>query len=196
MKIQKKKKPFWPLGTGIARGFLAAFDTAWQIKGFSHDRSPIELLYERESIYQLLSQTTHDNIAKNYQEFSIDPTKRYLNLNINLKKCSQVNDSQIKQLYDNGTKPLNSIDQNSFVCNSNSNNCNNRVGENSSPLCVSKSTGNMIRKTKSETNSKTLLHWAQMVVQPYSLKLENFTSSWKSGLAFFAIIHRFRSDLV
>eukprot|EP00061_Rhincodon_typus_P008847 g31830.t1 len=21
--------PFWPMGTGIARGFLAAFDTAW-----------------------------------------------------------------------------------------------------------------------------------------------------------------------
>ena len=69
-------EPFWPLGTGIARGFLAAFDTAWQIKGLANGKSPLELLCERESIYQFLSQTTHDNMSKNYEEYSIDPTTR------------------------------------------------------------------------------------------------------------------------
>lgn len=71
-------EPFWPLGTGIARGFLAAFDTAWTIKGFANGKNPLSLLCERESVYQLLSQTTHDNVSKNYQEYSIDPTTRFV----------------------------------------------------------------------------------------------------------------------
>lgn len=76
--IKQKFKPFWPTGTGIARGFLAAFDTAWAIKRYAMNHNLYELLGERESIYQLLSQTTHDNLNKNYQEYSIDPTSRYL----------------------------------------------------------------------------------------------------------------------
>ncbi len=64
------------MGTGIARGFLAAFDTAWAIRRFQHNKNPIDILIERESIYQLLSQTTHDNVSKNYAEYTINPTTR------------------------------------------------------------------------------------------------------------------------
>lgn len=112
-------EPFWPTGTGIARGFLAALDTAWACKRFSEqktERNCLELLCERESIYQLLSQTTHDNLNKNYQEYTIDPSSRYVNLNWNLK---MFNENQVKHLFDNGTQPLaaieNSINQNKRV---------------------------------------------------------------------------------
>jgi hypothetical protein len=95
-------EPFWPTGTGVARGFLAAMDTAWSIKAYAAGvKSPLEILIERESIYQLLSQTTHDNIGKNYAEFTIDPMTRYVNLNTRI-----LNEAQVRCLYDNGTAPL------------------------------------------------------------------------------------------
>lgn len=40
-------QPFWPMGTGCARGFLAAFDTAWMVRGWAQGRSPLEILAER-----------------------------------------------------------------------------------------------------------------------------------------------------
>ena len=71
------EKPFWPNGTGIARGWLAALDTAWCIKGFANNRHCLDLIRERESVYQLLSQTSHDNLSKKYNEYGIDPKTRY-----------------------------------------------------------------------------------------------------------------------
>lgn len=35
------------MGTGCARGFLAAFDTAWMVKSWDQGTSPLELLAER-----------------------------------------------------------------------------------------------------------------------------------------------------
>lgn len=42
-------------------------------------RSVLELLAERESIYRLLAQTTSENIAKDYKNYTVKPTTRYLN---------------------------------------------------------------------------------------------------------------------
>ncbi|CAF98951.1 unnamed protein product [Tetraodon nigroviridis] len=83
-------EPFWPMGTGCARGFLAAFDTAWMVKGWAQGRKPHEILAERESIYRLLPQTTPDNISKNFEQYSIDPATRYPNLNVNYIRPHQV----------------------------------------------------------------------------------------------------------
>ncbi|XP_016426981.1 protein-methionine sulfoxide oxidase mical1-like [Sinocyclocheilus rhinocerous] len=88
-------EPFWPLGTGIARGFLAAFDTAWMVRSWGKGVPPLEVLAERESVYQLLSQTTPENTSKNYAAYSIDPSTRYPNANLSLMKPVQ-----IKRLYD------------------------------------------------------------------------------------------------
>ncbi len=42
-----------------------------------------------------------------------------------------------------------------------------------------------------------LLQWVQKVTHPYeNLSVKNFTTSWKNGLAFNAIIHRFRPELI
>ncbi|TNN00813.1 hypothetical protein fugu_012059 [Takifugu bimaculatus] len=83
-------EPFWPMGTGCARGFLAAFDTAWMVRGWAQGRKPLEILAERESIYRLLPQTTPENISKNFEQYSIDPVTRYPNLNVNYIRPHQV----------------------------------------------------------------------------------------------------------
>uniref|UniRef100_A0A8C3RZM3 Molecule interacting with CasL protein 1 n=1 Tax=Chelydra serpentina TaxID=8475 RepID=A0A8C3RZM3_CHESE len=85
-------EPFWPLGTGVARGFLAAFDAAWMVKRWAAGTSPLDLLAERESIYQQLSQTSPDNTNKNTSQYSIDPTTRYRNINLQAIKPNQVRD--------------------------------------------------------------------------------------------------------
>ncbi|MEJ1279878.1 microtubule associated monooxygenase calponin and LIM domain containing 2 [Cricetulus griseus] len=90
-------EPFWPMGTGIARGFLAAMDSAWMVRSWSLGTSPLEVLAERESIYRLLPQTTPENVSKNFSQYSIDPVTRYPNININFLRPSQV-----RHLYDSG----------------------------------------------------------------------------------------------
>jgi len=35
------------MGTGCARGFLAAFDTVWMVKSFAQGKAPLDLLSER-----------------------------------------------------------------------------------------------------------------------------------------------------
>lgn len=85
-------EPFWPLGTGVARGFLAAFDAAWMVKKWAAGTSPLDVLAERESIYQQLSQTSPDNTNKNISQYSIDPSTRYPNINLQAIKPNQVRD--------------------------------------------------------------------------------------------------------
>lgn len=44
----------------------------------------------RESLYRLLPQTTPENIAKNFDQYTIDPGTRYPNLNSNCVRPHQV----------------------------------------------------------------------------------------------------------
>uniref|UniRef100_A0A8C4ZU04 Molecule interacting with CasL protein 1 n=1 Tax=Gadus morhua TaxID=8049 RepID=A0A8C4ZU04_GADMO len=94
-------EPFWPLGTGIARGFFAAFDTAWMVRSWGLGIPYLKVLAERESVYQLLSQTTPENTNKNYTSYSIDPTTRYRHVNL-----SAIQVHQVQQLYDVNDKSL------------------------------------------------------------------------------------------
>ncbi|KAG7237923.1 hypothetical protein INR49_031716 [Caranx melampygus] len=88
-------EPFWPLGTGIARGFLAAFDTAWMVRSWGMGVPPLKVLAERESVYQLLSQTTPENTSKNYAGYSINPKTRYQRVNF-----MSIQSHQVQHLYD------------------------------------------------------------------------------------------------
>ncbi|MEQ2294267.1 hypothetical protein AMECASPLE_002250 [Ameca splendens] len=88
-------EPFWPLGTGIARGFFAVFDTAWMVRSWAMGVLDLKVIAERESMYQLLSQTTPDNTSKKYSLYSIDPTTRYQSVNL-----SAIQAHQVQHLYD------------------------------------------------------------------------------------------------
>uniref|UniRef100_A0A3Q1HUA6 F-actin monooxygenase n=1 Tax=Anabas testudineus TaxID=64144 RepID=A0A3Q1HUA6_ANATE len=162
-------EPFWPMGTGCARGFLAAFDTAWMVRGWAQGKSPLEILAERESIYRLLPQTTTENISKNFEQYTIDPATRYPNLN---STC--VRPHQVRHLYIDGQQDL----------------CNLESGG------PTRRSVNLSRK-ESEVRPGRLLTWCQKQTQGYrGVHVTNLTSSWKNGLALCALIHHHRPRLI
>ncbi|NXW05604.1 MICA2 monooxygenase, partial [Fregetta grallaria] len=162
-------EPFWPMGTGCARGFLAAFDTAWMVRSWAQGKPPLEILAERESIYRLLPQTTPENINKNFEQYTIDPGTRYPNLN-----SSCVRPHQVRQLY-----VTNELQQ-----------C---------PLERVSSIRRSVNLSRHESDIRPnkLLTWCQKQTEGYrNVNVTDLTTSWKSGLALCAIIHRFRPDLI
>lgn len=75
--LLKLLQPFWPTGSGCARGFLSSLDACWAIKGWGTNVSPLEVIAERESIYRLLGQTTPENLNRDYAAYTLDPHTRY-----------------------------------------------------------------------------------------------------------------------
>ncbi|XP_071257920.1 F-actin-monooxygenase mical2b-like isoform X11 [Salvelinus alpinus] len=164
-------EPFWPMGTGCARGFLAAFDSAWMVKRWAEGRTPLEVLAERESLYRILPQTTTENIGKNFEQYTIDPGTRYPNL---ISTC--VRQNQVRHLYINGEMPVKScsLERNATI---------------RRPV-------NLARR-ESEIRPSRLLTWCQKQTEGYrNVSVTDLTTSWQSGLALCALIHRFRSHLI
>ncbi|XP_068133397.1 F-actin-monooxygenase MICAL3 isoform X16 [Hyperolius riggenbachi] len=164
-------EPFWPMGTGIARGFLAAMDTAWMIRSWAHGASPLEVLAERESIYRLLPQTTPENVSKNFSQYSIDPTTRYPNVNLQFLRPSQV-----RHLHHTGEMKELNLE------------ISNLVNAQRTPK---------LGRNESIARSSKLLGWCQKQTEGYAgVNVTDLTMSWKSGLALCAIIHRYRPELI
>ncbi|XP_048341012.1 F-actin-monooxygenase MICAL2 isoform X5 [Sphaerodactylus townsendi] len=162
-------EPFWPMGTGCARGFLAAFDTAWMVRSWAQGKLPLDILAERESIYRLLPQTTPENLTKNFDQYTIDPATRYPNLN-----SSCVRPLQVKHLYITNELQQCPLERASSIRRS--------VG---------------FSRHESDIRPNKLLTWCQKQTEGYrNVSVTDLSTSWRSGLALCAIMHRFKPDLI
>uniref|UniRef100_A0A4W5P7W5 F-actin monooxygenase n=1 Tax=Hucho hucho TaxID=62062 RepID=A0A4W5P7W5_9TELE len=164
-------EPFWPMGTGIARGFLAAMDSGWMVKSWAQGNTPLDVLAERESIYRLLPQTTPENISKNFSHYSVDPTTRYPNISLHFLRPNQVRDQPRTTRQDlvNDLK---------------------RAGTTVSKKTISNTLQSIARSSK-------LLNWCQRQTEGYrKVSVTDLTMSWKSGMALCSLIHRYRPDLI
>ncbi|XP_035521618.1 LOW QUALITY PROTEIN: protein-methionine sulfoxide oxidase mical3a [Morone saxatilis] len=173
-------EPFWPMGTGIARGFLAAMDSGWMVKSWAQGKTPLEVLAERESIYRLLPQTTPENVSKNFSHYSVDPTTRYPNISLNFLKPSQM-----RHLCDTGESREMRIEIENVI--------------NSSTPKLARNDNCLLDKQLQESiaRSSKLLNWCQRQTEGYrNVNVTDLTMSWKSGLALCALIDRYRPDLI
>ena len=69
-------------------------DAAWMLKGLSKKHDFLELLAERESVFQHLTKVKSSSLVKKVSGYTINPKTRYRNLDM------KVTYSKIKHLYD------------------------------------------------------------------------------------------------
>ncbi|XP_036148722.1 F-actin-monooxygenase Mical isoform X2 [Monomorium pharaonis] len=167
-------EPFWPTGSGCARGFLSSLDAGWAIKGWGTSLSPLEVIAERESIYRLLGQTTPENLNRDYAAYTLDPHTRYPNLNVR-----SVTPIQVRSLLD--TDDPESIKQPALQ----------------SEIDIPKKRRRRDLRADAQVHPDTLLRWLQKQVALYDkVHIEDMGASFKDGLAICAIVHRYRPDLI
>ncbi|KAL0125064.1 hypothetical protein PUN28_004309 [Cardiocondyla obscurior] len=167
-------EPFWPTGSGCARGFLSSLDAGWTIKGWGASLPPLEVIAERESIYRLLGQTTPENLNRDYAAYTLDPHTRYPNLNVR-----SVTSIQVRSLLD--TDDPESVKQSTIQ----------------SEIDIPKKRRRREMRADIQVHPDILLRWLQKQVALYDkVHIEDMGASFKDGLAICAIVHRYRPDLI
>ncbi|CAJ0586952.1 unnamed protein product, partial [Mesorhabditis spiculigera] len=156
-------EPFWPTGSGIARGFLGVMDTAWLIRGFGLQKSgPLQLIAERESIYRLLAQVTNYNLHKQSTKFTIDPKTRYVSLEYSMRP------EDVKDIVDTDNQRIVDITEPILI---------NR------PNCVHDDPHRL---------EYAIWRFCYIALAPFKLKFTNMDSSWADGLALAALVGKFK----
>ncbi|GAB0092877.1 bMERB domain [Sergentomyia squamirostris] len=172
-------EPFWPTGSGCARGFLSSMDAAYAIKLFANLRnSSLAVLAQRESLYRLLGQTTPENLNRDIMAYTLDPSTRYPNLNKTLVQVQQVEmllDSDDPAVYQQTYMDTNAI---SVVPDA--------------PVRRKRRTGD------TTPQGMVLLRWIKSQLHAYEFAntLTDVSQCFTHGKVLCALIHRYRPDLV
>jgi len=176
-------EPFWPMGTGCARGFFAVFDLAWVTRNWQlkrNDQDPtksseFEALWLHDQLYRLLQFSTPSTTNQSYQHYTIDPQTRYLNM-----LCKPIRLEKIFHLY-TSNRPIE------------------KLPEISPPVITDQrpKRSTLTRKASSLGDNK-LLNWCKNSTAFYAddVTIDDMTSSWRNGLAICAIIASFRPNLI
>ncbi|XP_017071918.2 LOW QUALITY PROTEIN: F-actin-monooxygenase Mical [Drosophila eugracilis] len=173
-------EPFWPTGSGCARGFLSSMDAAYAIKLWSNPQnSTLGVLAQRESIYRLLNQTTPDTLQRDISAYTVDPATRYPNLN-----RESVNSWQVKHLVDTDDP---SVLEQTFM----------DTHALQAPLVDTPGR----RKRRSGDilpQGASLLRWisAQLNAHQFIPELKEASDVFRNGRVLCALINRYRPDLI
>ncbi|XP_030239865.1 F-actin-monooxygenase Mical isoform X7 [Drosophila navojoa] len=173
-------EPFWPTGSGCARGFLSSMDAAYAIKLWSNPQnSTLGVLAQRESIYRLLNQTTPDTLQRDISAYTVDPATRYPNLN-----RESVNSWQVKHLVDTDDP---SILEQSFM------------DPHALQLPHVETPGKRKRRSGDVLpQGAILLRWisTQLCAFPFASDLKEPSDVFRNGRVLVALISRYRPDLI
>ncbi|XP_012156077.1 F-actin-monooxygenase Mical isoform X4 [Ceratitis capitata] len=172
-------EPFWPTGSGCARGFLSSMDAAYATKLWSNTRNSIlGVVAQRESIYRLLNQTTPENLQRDTGSYTVDPASRYPNLN-----RTAVNPLQVKTLVDSDDPKV--FEQ--------------PIGEIITTPALAEAPA-LLRKARRSTDivPEALLHWVctQLHMYDFAKDIQEPADILKNGKSLCALISRFRPDLI
>lgn len=185
-------EPFWPMGTGCPRGFLSVFDTAWMIRNYCSGRyAVLEVLAERETIYRLLAQSKPENLNDNSAQYSIDPGSRYRTI---VTDRMRLTPSMVANLYASDSVPLeNAID----LCRT----PHRRHGSIPRDFNTAKTSSLKRSHPRNEVelsfdDQHGLIVWLQQAVSPFRIRVDNLTSSLRSGYVLSALVARYRPDLL
>uniref|UniRef100_A0A0N5A3Y7 Calponin-homology (CH) domain-containing protein n=1 Tax=Parastrongyloides trichosuri TaxID=131310 RepID=A0A0N5A3Y7_PARTI len=90
-------EPFWPTGSGVARGFMSCLDTAYFMKELSlGERSVIDVVKEKELLTHTLFRATPSDIKGQYINYGLNPTTRYKQiLDSEMMKESKILNTQV-----------------------------------------------------------------------------------------------------
>uniref|UniRef100_A0A1A9VGD2 F-actin monooxygenase n=1 Tax=Glossina austeni TaxID=7395 RepID=A0A1A9VGD2_GLOAU len=173
-------EPFWPTGSGCARGFLSSMDAAYAIKLWSNSfNSVLGVVAQRESIYRLLNQTTPENLQRDIGSYTVDPATRYPNLN-----RTSVNVWQIKHLVDTDDQQI--LEQTYMDTNTL------QITQVDTPVKRKRRSGDSVPL------SSILLRWvcAQLHSYEFVKELKEASDIFTNGKVLCALINRYRPDLV
>ncbi|XP_039495687.1 F-actin-monooxygenase Mical isoform X3 [Drosophila santomea] len=173
-------EPFWPTGSGCARGFLSSMDAAYAIKLWSNPQnSTLGVLAQRESIYRLLNQTTPDTLQRDISAYTVDPSTRYPNLN-----RESVNSWQVKHLVDTDDP---SVLEQTFMDTHAL-----QTPHLDTPGRRKRRSGDLMPQ------GATLLRWISAQLHSYQFipELKEASDVFRNGRVLCALINRYRPDLI
>ncbi|XP_068157142.1 F-actin-monooxygenase Mical isoform X13 [Drosophila tropicalis] len=175
-------EPFWPTGSGCARGFLSSMDAAYAIKLWSNPQnSTLGVLAQRESIYRLLNQTTPDTLQRDISAYTVDPATRYPNLN-----RESVNSWQVKHLIDTDDPTI--LEQ-TFM---DATHATLQLPRMETPGRRKRRSGDLLPQGTS------LLRWisAQLNAYHFAAEMKEPSDVFRNGRVLCALINRYRPDLI